>query len=134
MHELTRPEVFPVLGQSKGKQALPGCSWKSIFCECQPALPWMAAVPWPVLLQNPQSQRWGVKGGREDMLLCCKHKLQPKLAENHGFGASCPYSVLSALPSVLDHWLSLKKHLYPLMMSDSWSPTQPARERWADPW
>lgn len=67
------------------------------------------------------------------MLLCYQHKLQPKLAGNHGFGASCPYSVLSALPSTLDHWLSLK-HLYPLMMSDSWSPTQPARERWADPW
>lgn len=56
-----------------------------------------------VLLQNLQSQRHGVKESTEAMLLCCKHKLSPKLAENHGFRASCVYSVLSALRLKLAH-------------------------------
>lgn len=56
-----------------------------------------------VLLQNLQSQRNGVKERTEAMLLCCKHKLSPKLAENHGFRASCVYSVLSALHLKLAH-------------------------------
>jgi len=50
-----------------------------------------------VLLQNLLSQRYRVKERPEAMLLCCKHKLSPKLAENHGFRASCVYSVPSAL-------------------------------------
>lgn len=56
-----------------------------------------------VLLQNLQSQRYGVKERTEATLLCCKHKLSPKLAENHGFRASCVHSVLSALHLKLAH-------------------------------
>lgn len=73
----------------------------------------MASVP----LQNLQSQRYRVKERTEAMLLRCNHNLSPKLAQNHGFRASCVYSVLSALHLKLARWLSLKRrHLYPLTM------------------
>lgn len=91
-----------------GKQALPGCSEKSIFyqcpLECQPAFSWMNAVPWPLSCSRTcRAKDNRVEERTEAMLLCCKHKLSPKLAENHGFRASCVYSVLSALHLKLAH-------------------------------
>lgn len=50
-----------------------------------------------VLLQNLQSQRCRKKERTEAMLLRCKYKLSPKLAENPGCRASRVYSVLNVL-------------------------------------
>lgn len=132
-------DVFPVLRQSDQRSEHFQAAAAKSFChqfplEHHPAFPWMNAVPQPLPCSRTcTANDTEPRKGQEPWLLCCEHKLSPKLAEKTWVHSQL--FVLCAECLTLEAGsVAVSEEETPLSLNNSWTSGHLQRRSWAALW